>query len=66
MRRHLRVGDENPRLPEAYALQAYCAWVLDDRDAVSQALQRAEDVSRGEPVYYRIRALKAAMEAALR
>ena len=45
-REHLRIGDENPSPPN-YALQAYCAWVLDDRVRVKDALDKmtAEDLT---------------------
>jgi hypothetical protein len=65
-RRYLRVGDENPQVPQAYAVQAYCAWVLGDRARASQALQLADENSRGEPSQGAVRAFKAALEPALR
>jgi hypothetical protein len=38
-RRNLRLGDASPTA-ETYALQAYCAWVLDDRPRLKGALDR--------------------------
>jgi len=65
-RKYLRIGDDNPEIPQAYALQAYCAWVLGDRARATQALRLADENSRGEPEHGRIRAFKAALETALR
>jgi hypothetical protein len=65
-RRYLRIGDDNPQIPQAYALQAYCAWVLGDRARATQALRLADESSRGEQEHGRIRTFKAALEAALR
>ncbi|HUU97615.1 MAG TPA: hypothetical protein VM487_17910 [Phycisphaerae bacterium] len=65
-RKYLRVGDDNPEIPQAYALQAYCAWVLGDRARATQALRLADENSRGEREHGRIRTFKAALEAALR
>jgi hypothetical protein len=38
-RAYLKIGDTS-RTSEAYALQAYCAWVLDDRARLREALDR--------------------------
>jgi hypothetical protein len=65
-RKYVRVGDDNPQLPQAHALQAYCAWILGDRARATQALRLADENSRGEREQGRIRAFKAALEAALR
>jgi len=46
MRRHLRIGDDNPTYEGAYALQAYCAWVLDDPARVRYALEQMAAASR--------------------
>lgn len=46
MRRFLRVGDENPQVGEAQALQAYCAWVLGDLVRVRLTI---EEISKMEP-----------------
>ncbi len=65
-RKYLRIGDDNPEIPQAYALQAYCAWVVGDRARATQALRLADENSRGEQEHGRIRTFKAALEAALR
>jgi len=47
-RQFIRVGDENPDLVEAQALQAYCAWVLGDLPRVRltiEALARQKSAS---------------------
>jgi hypothetical protein len=63
MRRNLRIGDETPGQPGVYALQAYCAWVLNDRARVTYALdqlaaadQEGELDAKAKTVLYALRA----------
>jgi hypothetical protein len=46
MRSLLRIGDESPDQAGAYALQAYCAWVLNDQARLKYALDRMVKVNR--------------------
>jgi hypothetical protein len=69
MREHLQIGDQNPGVAGAYALQTYCAWVLNDRARMRTALDQmeaAEQEGEGEPVPQRVVAIRHALSAALR
>jgi hypothetical protein len=46
MRGNLQIGDQRPTWPGGYAVQAYCAWVLNDRVRVEYALGRVEELER--------------------
>ncbi|MBU0616793.1 MAG: hypothetical protein KKI02_03670 [Planctomycetes bacterium] len=64
-RAYLKVGDSD-QTPEAYALQAYCAWVLNDRTRLKDALDQmtADDIpmQRGSAIV----AIRNALAAAVR
>jgi len=64
-REHLRIGDENPSAPN-YALQAYCAWVLDDRARVKNALDKMTAEDSTTEMTPGVSAVRDAMAAALR
>jgi len=66
MRKHLRIGDENPGLPSGYLLQAYCAWVLNDQTRVRHALDQMLAAEQKEAVGAEIIAVRYALAAAVK
>jgi len=66
MREHLQIGDRNPGVAGAYALQAYCAWVLGDavrlRDALDKLKAAEEQAQAADP---KLVAMRQALSAAL-
>jgi hypothetical protein len=65
MRKHLRIGDENPGTPSTYVLQAYCAWVLNDQIRVKHALERLAAAEQEAQVSARIIPVRYALAAAM-
>ncbi|MFQ5805797.1 MAG: hypothetical protein ACE5I3_05035 [Phycisphaerae bacterium] len=66
MRKHLRIGDENPGHPGAYVLQAYCAWVLNDPTRVRYALDRLMAADQRAQVGAEAIAVRHALAAAMK
>jgi len=66
MRDHLRVGENNPAMPEMYAIQAYCAWGLNDRVRLRQALDRIKNTSFASETSEKMMRVRYALAAALR
>ena len=48
LRPFLRIGDENPDMTAAWALQAYCAWALKDATRLQAALDQMQNVEKTE------------------
>jgi hypothetical protein len=64
-REHMRIGDEIPCATN-YALQAYCAWVLEDRVRVKDALDKMTAEDSTTEMTPGVSAVRDAMAAALR
>lgn len=65
MRANIRIGDGNPQDPSAYALQAYCAWVLNDAARVRQAMERMDEAARQGTIDSKALAVRNALAAAM-
>ena len=66
MRENLRIGDDSPSMPQMYAIQAYCAWALNDRARLRQALQRIETAGFTGQARESMTRVRYALAAALR
>ncbi len=66
MRKYLRIGDENPGEPGAYVLQAYCAWMLNDRMRVKHTLDRMMAAEQEATVGAEIIAVRHALAVAIK
>lgn len=49
MRRYSRIGTSNPDSPDAFAMQAYCAWRLGEPTETREALQQLELLAARNP-----------------
>jgi len=61
----MRIGDTWGDDLQAYALQAYCAWVLNDTARLRRALQRIRELSREHFSDERVRRVEYALRVAL-
>ncbi len=66
MQSFVRVGDENPHIVDAQALQAYCAWVLGDIPRVRLTIEAIKKLSAEKPEARRSVRIAFAIEAALK
>lgn len=66
MRVYRRIGDERAEQADGYALQAYCAWVLDDQPSLKRALERMMAANRGTKASAGIEAVRYALTAAVK
>jgi hypothetical protein len=66
MRQYRRIGDERPEQADGYALQAYCAWVLDDQPSLKRALERMMAANQGTGASAGIDAVRYALTAAVK
>lgn len=64
-RKFIRVGDENPDLVEAQALQAYCAWVLGDLPRVRLTIEALARQQSAKPEVQRALQIAFAINAGL-
>ena len=64
-RAYLRVGDQSPH-PMNYALQAYCAWVLDDHARAKHAIERMMAEEHRVQVDAEVTAIRYALAAAIK
>jgi hypothetical protein len=65
MRRYRQAGQYNPTSPEAYAIEAYSAWALNDAPRARQALARLGELSSGATIEQDMRIVRGAIEPAL-
>lgn len=65
MRRFRQAGQYNPTSPEAYAIEAYSAWALNDAPRARQALARLAELSSSSPIEQDMRIVRGAIEPAL-
>ncbi len=64
-RRYLRIGDTSSS-PEYYALQAYCAWVINDPVRLREALDRMMADDLEQQLTWRLDAVRHALSAAVK
>lgn len=65
MRRYRQVGQMNPTSPEAFAIEAYSSWALNDVPRAKQALVKMTELSSGTDIEQNMRILRGAIEPAL-
>lgn len=65
MLKFVRYGEDHPNLPDAWALQAYCAWALGDMPRAMASIRKAEELAPGTGTSLIIPAMRNAMEASL-
>jgi hypothetical protein len=65
MRANIRIGEGNPQDPSAYALQAYCAWMLNDQARVRQAMEQMDEAARQGTLDNKALAVRNALAAAM-
>lgn len=65
MRRYRQAGQYNPTSPEAFAIEAYCCWALNDTPRAKQALAKVAELSSGTDIEQDMRILRGTIEPAL-
>jgi hypothetical protein len=65
MLQYARLGESQPNVADAFALQAYCAWALGDMARAAQSITRADELAVGTRSHVIIQRMRAAMEAAM-